>query len=267
MGAKPLELAAIRRGARGRTTVILHGFTGTGQAMHALADSLPGRVVAPDLLGHGASPAPGAVDAYRAEAQVGQVLGLVSVDGTDAEPMDVVGYSMGARLALCLAIAHPTRIRRLALIGATAGLASASERASRVAADEALADQIEREGIDWFVRHWEAMPLFSSQQDLPASVRDEVRAGRLAQRSLGLANSLRGFGTGVMPSLWHRLADLELPTLLVAGARDPKYVALAGQMAALLPDASMEVVAGVGHACHLEAPETVAALVVAHFSA
>ena len=198
---------------------------------------------------------------------MGQLLELVSVDGADAEPIDVVGYSMGARLALCLAAAHPARIRRLALIGATAGLVSASERAARVAADEELADQIERKGIDWFVQHWEAMALFASQQDLPAPVRHEVRAGRLAQRPRGLANSLRGFGTGVMPSLWHRLPDLDLPTLAIAGSRDPEYAALAGQMAALLPNGAMEVVADVGHACHLEAPDIVATLVGEHLRA
>lgn len=267
MDRAPVELAAIRRGPPGRTTLVLHGFTGTGQAMHALVESLPGRVVAPDLVGHGVSPAPDAVGPYRADAQVGQVLELVSVDGADAEPMDVVGYSMGARLALCLAVAHPERVRRLALIGATAGLASASERAARVAADEELADQVERDGIDWFVQRWEAMALFASQQDLPAPVRHELRAGRLAQRPLGLANSLRGFGTGVMPSLWHRLADLDIPTLVIAGSRDPKYAALAGQMAAVLPHGSVEVVDDVGHACHIEAPDIVATLVGEHFRA
>ena len=72
----------------------------------------------------------------------------------------------------------------------------------------------------------------------------------------GLAAALRGLGTGVMPSLWDRLGTLDVPVALVVGERDEKFRAIAERMEAALPSASLHVVAGAGHAVHLEAPDT-----------
>src|SRR5215216_6298791 len=79
------------------------------------------------------------------------------------------------------------------------------------------------------------------------------RAARAAANGApGLAAALRGLGTGVMPSLWERLAELEPPVELVVGERDVKFRAIAERMEPLLRDARLHVVAGAGHAVHLE---------------
>ena len=102
------------------------------------------------------------------------------------------------------------------------------------------------------------MPLFASQASLLEDTRARLHAQRLRNNPLGLANSLRGMGAGRQESLWDRLASLNVPTLLIAGELDVKYCALARQMAAVLPNVRVVIVPGVGHAVHLEQPQSFA---------
>ncbi len=167
----------------------------------------------------------------------------------------MLGYSMGARLALAFAVAHPDRVARLVLESGGAGIEDAVARASRREADEALADRIERDGIAVFVDEWERLPLWASQANLPGEIRRRQRERRLANWPQGLANSLRGFGQGVQPSLWYALPSLPMPVLAVAGGLDTKYAAIAERMGALVPCATTVVIPGAGHTPHLERPE------------
>jgi 2-succinyl-6-hydroxy-2,4-cyclohexadiene-1-carboxylate synthase len=225
--------------------------------MRPLIDAgLTGQISAPDLIGHGASPAPLHIAQYRVDAQIAQLVAVL--DGLGAAPVDLIGYSMGARLALSLALARPHRVRRLVLLSGRAGIDDADARAARVARDEALGDRIERDGIQAFATRWATLPIFASQT---APVRAAQHAVRLAQRATGLAQSLRGFGAGAMPPLHTRLASVTLPVCLVAGALDPKFVGLAQGLTASLPDAELHVIERVGHAMHLEAPQQTAAIV------
>lgn len=248
----------------GSPVLVLHGFTGDGASMAAIGDTLVERhrVITCDLVGHGSSAAPVDVARYTTGAIVEQLTGLL--DALDVARADVVGYSLGGRLALSLACAHPDRVRRLALIGTTAGIEDPAARVERRAADEALADRLDADGVEAFVDHWEALPIFATQAALPADVQAAIRATRTRQRSVGLANSLRGVGAGVMPSLWSAVGNLSAPTLLIAGSLDERYVEIGRRLAARMPDARLEIVADVGHAAHLEAPDTVAALVADH---
>jgi 2-succinyl-6-hydroxy-2,4-cyclohexadiene-1-carboxylate synthase len=135
-----------------------------------------------------------------------------------------------------------------------------------VASDQALAARIEGEGLEWFVDHWAAIPLFASQAALPAAERAALRERRLRGSAQGYANSLRGMGAGRQPSLWERLPELAMPALLVTGELDVKYMALGGRAAALMPNARHAIVRGAGHAVHLEQPEAFADLVVGFLS-
>jgi 2-succinyl-6-hydroxy-2,4-cyclohexadiene-1-carboxylate synthase len=166
-----------------------------------------------------------------------------------------LGYSMGGRIALSIACMAPQRVRALVLESASPGLASETERAARRAADEALADRIEREGVEAFVRAWEALPLFESQKRLPAHVLERQRAIRLAQRPEGLAGRLRGLGTGRQPSWWGTLDKLHMPILLVTGEDDEKFNRIADEMRSRLSQAVHCRIPGAGHTVHLEQPE------------
>src|SRR5262249_26017949 len=132
-----------------------------------------------------------------------------------------LGYSMGGRLALYLALAYPHIVTTLVLESASPGLATSEARADRIRSDEPLAELIERDGIEAFTAYWESLPLFASQSD---SVRAALRPVRLKNNAHGLANSLRGMGTGAQPSLWDKLPDLTMPCLVIAGELDTKFV-------------------------------------------
>ena len=161
---------------------------------------------------------------------------------------------MGGRVALHFAAAHPSKVRRLILESASPGLATESERLGRQVNDEVLACEIESHGVDEFVRRWEGLPLFESQLQLPDPKRAERRAQRLRNTEAGLANALRGLGTGALPSLWDSLPAIQTRTLIIVGELDSKFIAIGEQMATALPQAQLVIVPGAGHTVHLERP-------------
>lgn len=235
--------------------VLLHGFTGSTENWRTLQAALAPQhtTIAIDLLGHGQSDAPADPARYAMAQSARDVIALLRavVPG----PVHLLGYSMGGRLALYLALAHPQRVQRLVLESASPGLAEAAARRARVASDEALADRIEAEGVPAFVAHWEQIPLFASQRSLPDAVRSRLHEQRLRNRTVGLANSLRGMGTGAQPALWDRLSALAMPVLLLSGQHDAKFCAIARQMAAQMPTATHVTVPDAGHTVHLEQPD------------
>lgn len=239
----------------GAAVLLLHGFTGSLETWDSHLRALDGlRAIRLDMLGHGRSEAPADPARYRMEEVVEDLAAIF--DALAVERAAVVGYSMGGRVALRFGLAHPERCWALVLESASPGIAEADERAKRIEADERLARLLETEGIEAFVRYWESLPLWATQERLPQEVRQALRALRLAQRPHGLANSLRGLGAGHDHSVLDRLGGLQLPVLLITGALDEKYVALAAKMRARLPNARWVNVPGAGHAVHLEAPET-----------
>jgi 2-succinyl-6-hydroxy-2,4-cyclohexadiene-1-carboxylate synthase len=239
---------------RARTPIfLLHGFTGSSESWTNLLPRFARPALAPDLLGHGQSDAPDDPVRYAMDTVATDLAALIErlVD----RPVHLLGYSMGGRLALYFALTHPHLLRTLMLESASPGLADATAQSERRLADNALADAIEANGIEAFVARWEAVPLFASQQSLEARTRQQLRAQRLDNRAHGLANSLRGMGTGVQPSLWSSLHEVTMSTLLLAGELDEKFCHINRTMLRHLPDARLEVVADVGHTVHLEAPD------------
>lgn len=228
--------------------LLLHGFLGKGADWRAVRAGLPAAwdVRAPDLPGHGA--AVGLAD-YSMDGAAD--LALAGVDG----PADVVGYSMGGRLALHVAVTRPQAVGRLVLVAASPGIRAEPDRAARRALDGARAAAIAAD-LPAFLDRWYRMPLFAS---LPDGLRRRLAAERAHNDPAELAASLAGMGTGVQP--WHGdgLAGISAPTLAVAGALDPKFVRLARDMARA-PAVEAAVVPGAGHSLPSEAPDALAAL-------
>jgi 2-succinyl-6-hydroxy-2,4-cyclohexadiene-1-carboxylate synthase len=235
------------------TLLLLHGFTGSRDAWADFVPSLEphGTVLAVDLPGHGSNPGPLSVEATAETLAAG-------LEGRRAT---VLGYSLGARIALRLAIAHPGVVDRLILESPSAGIANEDKREARRHEDEQLAAEIERDGIEAFVDRWERNPIFATHGDLDAAVADRQRHIRLAQDARSLAGSLRLAGQGAMTPLHARLGDVTAKTLVIAGALDPARPR-AEEVAARIPNARLEIVERAGHTPHLERPEAFASLVL-----
>jgi 2-succinyl-6-hydroxy-2,4-cyclohexadiene-1-carboxylate synthase len=244
----------LERAGNGPPLVLLHGFTGSLQTWTAIMPRLAQEfdTIAVDLLGHGATDAPSDAARYRAKWVVADLVAMLDHLGIRSAAW--LGYSMGGRAALHVAIEHPGRVSALVLEGVSPGIADPIERAERLRSDEALADVIESEGVAAFVDRWERLPLFTSQARLPDEVREALRRQRLANTAVGLANSLRGFGQGAQRPLHDRLGDVRAPTLLIVGSDDDKFQRLAQEMTMRMPKARVEVVPEAGHAAHLEQP-------------
>ena len=244
----------VRARGSGEPLLLLHGFTGRGTSWggHATAFERAFRVIVVDLPGHGRSAT--AVDARRMSVERTADDLATILRRLDAAPANVLGYSLGARIALRLAIAHPDVVARLVLESPSAGIADADERRTRRDVDEALGGRIERDGIDAFVAEWEGQPIFAGRAAIPPARAARIRRIRLANRPDGLAASLRGAGQGSMEPLFDRLADVRAPTLVIAGALDARARPRAEQVAAGIPNARLAVVDRSGHTPHDEQP-------------
>ncbi|GAC1462342.1 MAG: 2-succinyl-6-hydroxy-2,4-cyclohexadiene-1-carboxylate synthase [Ktedonobacteraceae bacterium] len=236
--------------------ILLHGFTGSaaswGEHLATLAD-YGFRVIALDMLGHGQSDAPMDPQRYTIEWCEADILAVLNALEVRKGQAILLGYSMGGRIALYTAFSG--FFRALILESASPGLADPLERIQRKSNDEQLAVSIEHDGIEAFVAYWAQLPLFASQQRLPYERQQALNEQRTRNRPLGLANSLRGVGTGIQPALHEKLASLAIPVLLLAGILDTKFCAIAQHMAQTLPNAQVHIVPDAGHAVHLEQPE------------
>jgi 2-succinyl-6-hydroxy-2,4-cyclohexadiene-1-carboxylate synthase len=244
---------AVRARGTGRPLLLLHGFTGRGTSWGSHADAFAKRfrTIVVDLPGHGRSGIgePWRMTVEHTASDLAEIL-----ERLDAIPARVLGYSLGARIALALAVTHPKTVERLVLESPSAGLATAEARVARRAADEALAQRVERDGIEAFVDEWERQPIFETQASLSPGARARIRSIRLANRSAGLAASLRGAGQGTMAPLFDQLPDVQVPALVIAGALDERGRPRAEEVARLMGDARLAVVDGAGHTPHDERP-------------
>jgi len=239
--------------------VLLHGFTQNRRCWGPLAEDL-GRdrllfAIDPvDLPGHGGSTRAADADLDRTVDLLGST--LAGLDG----PLDVLGYSMGGRMALAWLADHPGRIRRTVTIGATAGIEGPDARAARRDQDEERARFLEQEGVEVFLDWWLGLELF---RGLPDWARFEEQ--RRANTAAGLAGSLRHAGTGTMSPLWSVLAERRDQgvlgdALVLTGEHDDRFAEVGVRLARCL-GGTARTVDGTGHAAHLESPEVVSAAV------
>ena len=246
----------VERAGTGPPLVFLHGFTGSTSTWAGLLPLFAKdfTAVAVDLPGHGQTDSPDDLDRYRLDRFADDLAAILDQLGVRRAGM--LGYSLGGRAAMRFGVRHPSRLAGLVLESASGGITDEAERAARVAADMALADSIERDGIVAFVDRWERLPLWESQASMPAARRAWLRAQRLANNPRGLANSLRAAGAGADPPLFDRLAAITVPALVVVGRLDEKYLNQGVQLVTSFSLGRIQFLEHVGHAPHLEGPES-----------
>lgn len=250
---RPLSgpLAAEQLGMEsGPRMTFVHGFAQTGNSWKPIAAYFAGHgflVTVVDLPGHGNSAQ------VRADLRrTADMLAAVGGAGT------YVGYSLGGRACLHLAIMYPNLVQRLVVLGANPGIDDAGLRAERRDSDELLEAHMREVGLEAFLQEWAAQPLFAGLQ-----LTEEQQADRLRNTVEGLGSSLRLAGTGAQGSLWPRLRELNMDVLALAGADDEKFAAVARQIAEAVPSGQFLLIPNATHAAHLQQPEAVAAAIAA----
>ena len=240
---------------QGEPLMLLHGFTGNHSTWKSVVDALQDNYlcIVPDLIGHGRSDSPDDFTRYSIEkvaVDLKQMLTILNI-----EQCHVLGYSMGGRLALQFSVLFSKYVKTLLLESASPGLELEGEREQRKMQDDRLAERIEREGIQSFVEYWQDIPLFKTQKKLPVKDRAAIFEQRMHNSEIGLANSLRGMGTGVQQSLWNELIIFQFPVLLLTGELDEKFCKIAERMKLKLKDCEWHTINDVGHAIHVEDSE------------
>ena len=197
--------------------VLLHGFTGDTSTWTPFYDAWGKQVklISPDIIGHGKTESPDVLSRYQIESVAKDLKAIL--EHFDVEQVDLLGYSMGGRLALTFALLFPKRVRKLILESASPGLATEDERQLRRMKDAELAHFIKEQGIRSFVDYWEGIPLFQTMNRLPSAQKQVIREQRLNNSPSGLANSLLGMGTGSQPSWWGKLNKLTCEVMLLNG--------------------------------------------------
>jgi len=249
----------------GSPVTLLHGFTQSGRSWQGVITAMPQgwRWVVPDLRGHGETRTRSGVEC----TMDGCLADLEMLwDHLGVQRTHLVGYSMGGRLALHAAARKPERLLSLLTIGAHGGLEEDAREGRRLG-DEALAQRIENDGLEPFVKYWSSLPLFAGLERRGPSFVARLRAERMNNTVAGLACSLRGMGAGVMQPVWDDLARLTVPSTFVAGQLDHGYVASARRLAGVVPNGRVEVVLRAGHAVHQERPEAFAHVLANHLAA
>jgi 2-succinyl-6-hydroxy-2,4-cyclohexadiene-1-carboxylate synthase len=241
--------------------VFLHGFMGCGDDFLPIINALLPNVccLTVDLPGHGQTDVLDSVG-YGVAAIAPALLQLLQ--HLNFGPCHLMGYSMGGRLALYLACQFPQQFLSLFLTSASPGLATETERALRQQQDEILATELESEHWPMFLARWYAQPLFDTLRHSPQF--DEMVQRRLHNHPRLLAQALRGFGTGVQPSLWNEMAALAMPITLMVGDRDRKFVEINQSMAVRQPLAQLKILSDCGHAAHVEDPAAFAEALEVH---
>ena len=244
----------VRSVGSGPAVVALHGFAGNMSTWAEFIREARRRytVITVDLLGHGRSDAPRALERYRMERMVGDIATVIRRLGFPQACW--LGYSMGGRMALAAAASTPTACSSLVLEGASPGLSSPTARARRQKEDETLARFIQEEGLEAFANYWAERPLFNTQKSLPPQIQDRIRRQRLKSSPIGLANCLRAAGLGTQPAMHKSLSTLQIPVLCIAGEHDRKFVRIARNMSKKLRNGRLVIIPGAGHAAHLEKP-------------
>jgi 2-succinyl-6-hydroxy-2,4-cyclohexadiene-1-carboxylate synthase len=235
--------------------LLMHGYTGSLEDWRDIYPNLDERFnyVGIDLIGHGKSDSPTNIEKYKAGSLVNQIQDIL--DKLSIIKVIILGYSMGGRVALNFAVSHPQKIMGLILESTSAGIKNEKDRKERIDRDEELVSYIEENGTEKFAEHWMAQDIFNTQRRFSDEKLQKIMR-RIAQNSKrGLANTLRGFGTGTMPYFAENLNLIQSPILLISGELDTKYCELSSVLEDKFPNAKNAVIKNAGHNTHLEEPE------------
>lgn len=244
------------------TLLLLHGFLGDYRDWQGIIFLLQQDffIIAVDLPAHGTSTwqhSDNAVDLFcqRLEAT------LTSIEQHDAKPLNplyLLGYSLGARLAIAYTLAQPQRIQQLWLEGANFGLTNDDNRLIRIDNDQRWANRFSQEPMAEVLNDWYQQPVFA---DLSAAEREQLVALRSQQMDrIALSQAMVAFSLGKQPDYRALLKAAHDHVAFICGAQDKKFRAIGEQLAADAVVQQLHIVPMSGHNVHRAQPAAFAAL-------
>lgn len=235
----------------GKPLICLHGFSESGYTWDGIV--VPGyQLIRIDTIGHGDSDIPEDTDVFSIPRMLHDLHTVITA--VAGESYALMGYSMGARLALLYALQYGDEIKQLILESGSVGIENDMEREERRLKDEELACQIENHDGQWFATKWANIPIFESQKRLSLDVQERIYKRRAHNSTYALAETLRCSGQGVMPYVGTRLTELSMDCVYISGALDTKYTTIGRDIFGVLPNFYHVCVENAGHNVHVEAP-------------
>jgi 2-succinyl-6-hydroxy-2,4-cyclohexadiene-1-carboxylate synthase len=250
-----LNLEKIQKNNSKNYILFLHGFTGSLKDWIDVTKNIDSRfnIAILDFIGHGESDSPEDENLYSTESIIEQI--DLAINNITNEKIILAGYSMGGRAALSYASKSQDKLKAMILESAAPGITSENLRKERITTDEELANFILENPIEKFINYWMNIDLFKSQKSLPKEKLKLIHNNKLKNNKVGLANSLKGFGSGKMPPLFENLKNIKIKTLLISGELDEKFRNINLHMSQLLQSSKFIIVKGAGHNAHLEKEE------------
>jgi 2-succinyl-6-hydroxy-2,4-cyclohexadiene-1-carboxylate synthase len=148
----------------------------------------------------------------------------------NAEPSVLLGYSLGGRLAMHVAIARPDLFCGLVLVSANPGLARREERDARLIHDQVWAQRFRQEPWAEVIGNWNGQAVLAPPPDQAKDFIALKRAESAFDREI-LAQSLTAWSLGAQADLRERLRNLPIPVLLLSGEHDVKFTSLQRELA------------------------------------
>jgi len=237
-----------------KSIIFLHGFTGSANDWKNVATNFNKRFnkVAIDLIGHGKSSSPANIEFYKIDSVVEQIEEVINY--LRIKEFILCGYSMGGRVALSYAVKKPNIVKGLILESSSSGIKKIKEREVRKKNDDELAEYILNNPIEDFINKWLDQEIFGTIRRFSNEKIKRIKEEKTKNSRIGLANSLRGFGTGIMPYLDKELKRLNIPVLLLSGQLDSKFTKLNVELNKLIPKSKHVSIQSAGHNIHLEEP-------------
>lgn len=237
------------------TVILLHGFISDHTTFHLIIDNIYKQninVITIDLPGHGKDHSTHDVtwDMAYISKEIVEIIDYYKLSNVYLH-----GYSMGGRVALSVAVEYPNKLNGLILESASPGISNLNEKLNRIELDNIRAEKIKSIGIEAFVDEWSKMPLFDSQLSLSDVEKNRIKQMRLSQSPEGLAKSLTDYGTGNQPSNWKALHQLNIPTCILVGEYDEKFINIGQKMKQYINNSEFHIVNRAGHTIHVEQPE------------
>ncbi len=229
----------------------LHGFLGSASDWESVAAQMSSNfaTLCIDLPGHGKTTLdPLHPKWFRMPDLAYAIVALINALGY--QQAYLVGYSMGGRLALYLAIHYSAVFKKCVLESSSPGLKTVAEQHARIKHDSTLAKELQTNDFSKFLEKWYNQPLFRSLKNLPTF--NKLFNARLKNNPHELALSLLEMGTGAQPSLWERLNDCSSSILALAGEYDAKFRAIGEEMSLKSDAVEFEMISKAGHLIHLE---------------